>query len=238
MKILAIDTSSNIATVALLEDDKLIQEKHINDSKTHSEKLMPLIDEILKANKVTLDDIDLFACGVGPGSFTGVRIGVSTIKAFVDTTNKPCVPVSSFESLACSALREYYRKEDFKEVCILIDAKNDSCYYGSYYRPTEYRFTNVDEFEYLSNDEILSRLKNHQFPIIFIGDGASNLKYKILEKYPKSIFAPEQFNDMNAENVGICAYYKEKNNKAGNSDLLNPIYLRKSEAERKLDGEN
>ena len=84
--------------------DKLIQEKHINDSKTHSEKLMPLIDEILKTNNVTLNDIDLFACGVGPGSFTGVRIGVSTIKAFVDSSNKPCVAVSSFESLACSAL--------------------------------------------------------------------------------------------------------------------------------------
>ena len=238
MKILAMDTSSNRATVALLEDNKLIKEKHINDSKTHSEKLMPLIDEVLKANNVTLNDIDLFACGVGPGSFTGVRIGVSTVKGFVDSTKKPCIPVSSFESLACSALREYFREVDFRSICVLIDAKNDSCYYGTFFKAEDSAFKIVDDSGYASNDEILNKLKEYPFPIIFIGDAANNLKYKILEKYPKSVFAPPQFNDLNAENVGICGYYKQKLHMTGDGDILNPIYLRKSEAERKLDGED
>lgn len=91
MKILSIDTSSKICSVAVLEDTDLIVEKHILDEKTHSQKLMPLIDEVLKSLKLDLSDFDLYACGIGPGSFTGVRIGVSTIKAFCDVTAKPTI---------------------------------------------------------------------------------------------------------------------------------------------------
>ncbi len=90
MKILSIDTSSKICSVCLLEDDKIIKEINIDDGNTHSQNLMPLIDEIFKSTNLTLDNIDLLACSKGPGSFTGVRIGISTIKAFADVTNIRC----------------------------------------------------------------------------------------------------------------------------------------------------
>lgn len=88
MKILSIETSGKVCGVALAEDDKLIKEKIIEDENTHSVKLMPLLDELLKETNVKISDIDLFACDIGPGSFTGIRIGVSTVKAFLDVTNK------------------------------------------------------------------------------------------------------------------------------------------------------
>ena len=88
MKILAIDTSSDICGVALLEDAILIDDNSLKNGKTHSENLMPLIDEILKRNKISLGDINLIACVVGPGSFTGIRIGVSTVKAIAEVYNR------------------------------------------------------------------------------------------------------------------------------------------------------
>ena len=84
MRILAIDTSSKICSVCILEDNQLIIEKHNNDEKTHSQKLMPLIDMTFKESNLCLNDIDLLACCQGPGSFTGIRIGISTVKAFAD----------------------------------------------------------------------------------------------------------------------------------------------------------
>ena len=91
MKILSIDTSSSICSVAILEDNKLIKEISNNDSNTHSVKLMPQIEQILKETNLSLSDIDLLACDKGPGSFTGIRIGISTVKAFNDVTNIPSI---------------------------------------------------------------------------------------------------------------------------------------------------
>ena len=88
MKILSIETSGKVCAVALLEDNKLIKEEIIEDENTHSIKLMPLVDKLLKQTNTKISDIDLFACDIGPGSFTGIRIGVSTIKAFLDVTDK------------------------------------------------------------------------------------------------------------------------------------------------------
>lgn len=98
MKILSIDTSSKICSVSILEDTTVILEKHTNDEKTHSQNLMPLIDELFKDTNLTLDNIDLLACSQGPGSFTGIRIGIATIKAFADAKNIPVVGVTSLEA--------------------------------------------------------------------------------------------------------------------------------------------
>ena len=88
MKILAIDTSSKICSVSILEDNDVIIEKHTNDEKTHSQNLMPLVDEIFKESNLSLDDMGLLSCCLGPGSFTGIRIGIATIKAFADVKNR------------------------------------------------------------------------------------------------------------------------------------------------------
>ena len=106
MKILAIETSSKVCAVALLENDILIQEKILEDENTHSVKLMPLVDELLRETKTNIQDIDLFACDKGPGSFTGIRIGIATIKAFMDVTNKKAVGITSLETLAYNVKQE------------------------------------------------------------------------------------------------------------------------------------
>ena len=116
MKILSIDTSSKICSVSILEDTTVILEKHTNDEKTHSQNLMPLIDELFKDTNLTLDNIDLLACSQGPGSFTGIRIGIATIKAFADAKNIPVVGVTSLESLA-------YNITESGLIVSLIDAK-------------------------------------------------------------------------------------------------------------------
>ena len=95
MKILAIDTSSNICSVALVEDNKIIKEMHNFSEKEHSETLMPMIDELFKTTNLSLDNMGLIACSVGPGSFTGIRIGIATVKAFADAKNIPVVVVNS-----------------------------------------------------------------------------------------------------------------------------------------------
>ena len=100
MKILAVDTSAVCASVAVTENGKILSESSINTGLTHSRTLMPMIDSVLKNSEIALDSIDTFACSVGPGSFTGIRIGVAAIKGLCDALGKKCVPVSTLEALA------------------------------------------------------------------------------------------------------------------------------------------
>ena len=100
MKILSIDTASNLCTVAILEDKSCIKEIIVNDARNHSEKIMPVIEQTLQEAGLTLHDIDLIVCDKGPGSFTGIRIGVGTVLAFQDSLNIPCIGISALESLA------------------------------------------------------------------------------------------------------------------------------------------
>ena len=100
MKILSLDTSAEVCTAALCEDSKLIAETTVNTGNTHSQTLLPVIEQLLKISETAVSEIDCFACSTGPGSFTGVRIGVSTIKGMAYGKNKPCVSVSTLEALA------------------------------------------------------------------------------------------------------------------------------------------
>ena len=126
MKILAIDTSSSNASVAILEDQNVLIELNNEDEKTHSQKVMPMIDEAFKNIGLCLDDINLISCGVGPGSFTGVRIGIATAKAFVDSKNIYANGVTSLESLAYNLNTEGY-------ICSLIDAGHENVYAGFFH---------------------------------------------------------------------------------------------------------
>ena len=141
MKILAIDTASTICSVALLENLNLISHLYTDDSNTHSINLMPLISNILEKNNISLEDIDLFTCNKGPGSFTGIRIGISTIKAFCDVTKRPCTGISSLKALS------YNVKECTDAyVCSLIDAKHGNVYAGIFSQDTEGVFHKVTDY--------------------------------------------------------------------------------------------
>lgn len=193
MKILAIDTSSKICSVSILQEDILLIEKHINDEKTHSQKLMPLIDKILKECNITLKEIDVLACCVGPGSFTGVRIGISTVKAFYDVNKTPLVSVNSLESLAYNSLNSnFLNNKQF--ICSIIDAKNDNVYFGIFKQKNGH-FTPLEDICAKNINEILEVLKKYSNKeILFIGDGAVVHKYSILQKFSNCTFIEDKLN--------------------------------------------
>lgn len=209
MKILAISTSSNTASVALLEDDKCIQELNICNERTHSEKLMPLIDELLKNNNITLSDIGLIACDNGPGSFTGIRIGVATVKALAEAKNIPVVSCSSLEGLA-------YNVSGFDYICSLIDARNNQVYSAIF----DKNYNLISEYFADDINNLLPTFKNYE-NMVYVGDGS---------KYVN--ISTEFDNTIHSKNIGICGYKKFLHGLATNADNLSVMYLRKSQAER------
>ena len=209
MKILAISTSSINASVALLDDDKLIQELNISDQKTHSEKLMPLVQKLFETTGYTLDDIDLIACDIGPGSFTGIRIGVATVKALAEVKNIPVVGISSLEGLA-------YNVSGFDYICSILDARNNQVYMAifdkNYNLVSDYFADDINNLT-----DIFKKYEN----LAFVGDGTHLLN--ILEKFDNTIYS---------KNIGLAGYKKYQKNEITNADNLSVMYLRPSQAER------
>ena len=143
MKILSIDTSSKICTVCIYEDNNVLIELNNDDERTHSQKLMPMIQKAFESVNLTLNDINLIACAKGPGSFTGIRIGIATAKAFSDVKKIPVVGVTSLEGLA-------YNLGSSGLICSLIDAKNNNVYYGLF----EFENNELKNTFILSSDNI------------------------------------------------------------------------------------
>ena len=239
MKILAVDTSSKNCSVAILEvnNDKfnvLICENS-DDEKTHSQKLMPMIDGILKKTNLSLDDINLLACCVGPGSFTGIRIGIASVKAFADVKNIPTVAVTSLESLS-------YNVQNASYVVSLLDCKNENVYGAMFYKMKQnYAIMgeNVSDNINLVLDKFLSTLYNVKTPdVTFVGDGSILYKDLITSKFAKNTNLQnctlhfETDNLQSAISLGKCAYYKFLQGHFGDSNNLSPLYLRKPQAER------
>jgi tRNA threonylcarbamoyl adenosine modification protein YeaZ len=224
LKILAIDTASNICGVSILEDTNLICNMDISTSRTHSENLMPLIQKAFNTTKLSLSDISLICCDIGPGSFTGIRIGVATAKAFSDSINIPCSSVSSLESLA-------YSIKNNGLICSIIDCKNDNCYFALY---------NLIDSKYLelippsanSLEDVIKILRNYSETITFVGDGSIIYNSKLAQNIPNSIFADDKLNYLNSYNVGLCGLNKFKTNSS--LEFL-PLYLKKPQAQRQLE---
>lgn len=235
MKILAIDTSSSNCSVAISEclDDKIniLVEKNNDDEKTHSQKLMPMVDLSFKESNLTLDDIDLIACSIGPGSFTGIRIGIASCKAFVDSKNIKATGITSLESLAYNVTNTGY-------IISLIDCKNSNVYGGLFYNENGHYIKKAD----LIADNInivlltfLSQIQKTDEQITFVGD--ASVLYKDLIKESTSIFQNVYFCDNNTQNsisLTKCAYANFLNNNFGDSRVLSPLYLRASQAEQTL----
>lgn len=234
MKVLAIDTSSKICSVSILEDDITLVSLYNDDEKTHSVKLMPMINEAFQKANLTLDDISLLACCIGPGSFTGVRIGIATIKAFADVKKIPTIGVTSLESLA-------YNVENMSKnselVCSLIDAKNGNVYYGLYKISNHYPQLISMSLDNIDNaiNTIQNNMKNENINnAIFVGDGANIYKDKILSNIANSTFAPEK-NLQDSTSIAKVGLNKYLNKEQNFSNSLSPIYLKKSQAEIALE---
>ena len=226
MKILAVDTSSSNCSVSITEVDEdknfnIIVSKDIDDEKTHSQKLMPMIDEALRQAHLYLSDINLLACCVGPGSFTGIRIGIATIKAFADVKNIPVVGVTSLESLS-------YNLDNNGYICPIIDCKNNNVYSALFYDMKQVGDNFAESID-VTLDKVASLVPADN-SITFIGNGSIIHKDLILQKFAKASFSDD--NIQSSISLAKCAYFKYLQGHYGDSSNISPLYLRKSQAER------
>lgn len=217
MLILAVSTSSKVCSVALLEDTTVLKELNIENQKTHSENLLSLIDKLFITTGKTVSEVSLIACDNGPGSFTGIRIGIATCKAIAEVNKIPAISCSSLEALS------YNITPVTTTLCSLIDARNNQVYCGIFDN------NNLLLEDYIADDiNVIVHNLNKYKDISFVGDG-SILHKNLLN----GAFTSD--NTIHATNVGICAFKKFCNNDLGTSDSIVPMYLRKSQAERMRD---
>ena len=243
MKILAIDTSSKKCSVCIYEDSHVIINLNNDDEKTHSVKLMPMVDQAFKETGLSLDDISLLACCIGPGSFTGVRIGISTVKAFADVKNIPVVEITSLESLAYNVIYDNSSVNTIGEkktlICSLIDAKNNNVYCGLYYYNEK---MNLIEIFAEDINVTMKKLKdafekNNFSDIIFVGDGAETYKNTIEDNFKNEniCICESESNFQCSPSLAKAGLQKYNEGNYGDSNSIFPVYLRKSQAERALE---
>lgn len=219
MVLLSVDSSSQASVAALFRDGELLCEYTQNQSKTHSVKMLPMIEQMLSDVEVELSDIDVFACGIGPGSFTGVRIGVATVRGFAKTLDKPCVAVNSLEILA-ENVRHFPGT-----VFALVSARENECFCAVYENGEEIVAPCV-----MSVDEVIAAAEGKQ--VVFVGDGAVANREKLL---PFGTVSQGRQNVISAASAGEVALRKMEAGKEGTCESLVPLYLRKSQAEREYD---
>lgn len=226
MKILAVDTSAVCASVAVVEDGRIISLCSTNAGLTHSRTLLPMIDSALKNSETALSSVDCFACSVGPGSFTGIRIGIAAIKGLCDGTDKRCIPVSTLEGLAYNLMgRDVI-------ACSVMDARCNQVY-CALFRVEGDRVTRLTDDEAMKIDELGGRLKEFDKQIVFVGDGA-DICNKALG-YP----AANMLNRFqNAASVAFAAADDFNEEKLLSAQSLMPVYLRLPQAERELKAKN
>lgn len=227
MNILAIDTTTTNASVSIQKENNIFKNE-INNPITHSEKLLPLIDKTLKEANMNLKDVSLLACLNGPGSFTGIRIGLSTIKAFSQVNETPIFSISSLEAIAYLAYLSNPSKEDGYYVSML-DAKNGRVYYSIYELDNNHLMTPYIKIGNDMLDTALSSLSfSSQKTICFAGNLGDEMCKTIQKYYPNSSF----FSCYPTASDLIQIYHLQKNPTTYNAYQLNAIYARPSQAER------
>lgn len=229
MKILSIDTSASVASAAVTEDEKLVCEIIVNNKLTHSQTLMPMIDSVLKQSETELSEIDLIAVANGPGSFTGLRIGVSTAKGLADALKKPVVGISTLTAMAYNLPYCEYL------ITPIMDARRSQVYNAVY----RWKGTKLEEIEpprALSVEELIEELKEKGEKAVFLGDGVP-VHRETIENIlgENAIFAPSCSNAQRASALAVPARKLFEQGKATDGFGLIPVYLRKSQAEREAE---
>ncbi|HIY18915.1 MAG TPA: tRNA (adenosine(37)-N6)-threonylcarbamoyltransferase complex dimerization subunit type 1 TsaB [Candidatus Blautia avistercoris] len=226
MKILALDSSGIVASVAVVEDQNLLAEYTVNYKKTHSQTLLPMLDEISKMTELDLESLDAVAVAAGPGSFTGLRIGSATAKGLGLALKKPLVSIPTLEGLA-------YNLYDTKGlICPLMDARRNQVYTGVY-RFADHRLQTVEEQRAADILEILECINQLGEPVTFLGDGVPVFRDAIgrTVKVPFS-FAPAHLNKQRAAAVAALACVYMEEGRTETAAEHRPDYLRMSQAER------
>lgn len=226
MKILALDSSGLVASVAIAEEENLLAEYTVNYKKTHSQTLLPMLDEIVKMIELDLQEIDAIAVASGPGSFTGLRIGSATAKGLGLALEKPLVSIPTTEGLAYNL----YGVEDL--ICPLMDARRNQVYTGIYQFEGERLVTRTEQ-KAVAIEEIIRELNEKGQRVIFLGDGVAIQKETIAEHItvPYS-FAPAHLAKQRAGALAVLAQQYIKEGRIETAKEHKPIYLRLSQAER------
>ena len=225
MRILGIESSSLVASVAIVEDETTMAEYTVNFKKTHSQTLLPMIDEMVKLLEIDLSTVDAIAVSGGPGSFTGLRIGSATAKGLGLALHKPLIHVPTLDATAYNL----YGTEAL--ICPIMDARRNQVYTGIYrFRES---FEIVHGQDAMDIDELIGILNSIGEPVIFLGDGVPVLRSRIEETLTvRALFAPAHVNRQRASAVAALGAVYFKEGKTETAMEHKPDYLRKSQAER------
>ena len=226
MKVLAIDCSAKSVSVAIAEGGKLLAEGFLNIKLTHSETLMPIIEQLLSNTRLTLADIDAFAVTAGPGSFTGIRIGISAIKGMAFAEEKPVFFFFSLEAMALSLANSNLFSG---VICGLMDARRNQ-FYNALFKIDNGKVIRLTEDRMVEAENLKEELLDFNAPVILMGDGAE-LFYSISENNEVFSLAPETNRVQRAAGIAVKAS-SDENLTPVSPDALQAIYLRKSQAER------
>ncbi len=227
MRVLCIDTATEAASCAVIEDNKLLGEITFNFGKQHSVILMSTIENLLSSLHMDIASIDGFVSSKGPGSFTGLRIGMATIKGMSFGSKKPFISVSTLDSLA------YNLAFSGGIICPILDALRDNVYTALYKYEGE-ELKRVSDYMVISIDELIGILK-HEELVYFIGDGVDKFKQTLKSNISCSLFAPAHLNFARASSLGELGLKLFKEGLFEDLNSSTPIYLRKSQAEREYD---
>ena len=223
MKILAIDSSAVSASVAVSEDERILASEFVNNGLTHSQTLLPMVEHVLKKASVSPENIDLYAVTNGPGSFTGVRIGVATVKGLAFAHSTKCIGISTLEAIGANIEQE----GAISLAC--MDARRGQVYTATFESGTNKRLT---PDEALAIDSMTERINAYEKKVYLCGDGARLAFEQLRDKCPQVCLPGEDKIYQNAEKVCLLAYRNAFN--AKDAAALVPTYLRPSQAEREL----
>ena len=225
MLILAFETSAKAASVALVENGKLLGESYQNTGMTHSQTLMVMAEDTLKTAGKTVDDVTAVAVAEGPGSFTGVRIGVAAAKGFAWGRELPCYGISTLEAMAASlGVYQGY-------VCPVMDARRSQVY-NALFHVTAGKCTRIAEDRAISLVDLGKELQNFQEPVFLVGDGSILCYNTLSESIPNLVLPPEHRMHQRAVGVALLAERKAQAGESSDGAALTPNYLRLSQAER------
>lgn len=237
MKILAIDTTTAFCSVSILEDDKIIDYYHAENKLDHSRVLIPVVKELMEKNNLTFENIDILACSKGPGSFTGIRIGVSAVNAFSDAKNIKKIGINTLEALTAIAIKQ--KNYENQEILAMVEAKGEEVYAGVYkYENGELRIFKNPEIMHITETV---KYVDFKLPLHIIGCEDKEKIDKLLSAEASRQLA--YGNDINkiefieskypiSYGVGIAAREKAENEDF--DQIINPLYLRKPQSERNL----
>lgn len=228
MRIFSLDSATEAATCAVLDENKLLGEITFQYKKQHSVILMPMVDVLLQNLQLSIQDIDGFVISKGPGSFTGLRIGMATIKGLCHGSSKPFVGVSSLDALA------YQMALSSGILCPILDALRDNVY-TALYTFTEGQLQRTSEYMAVSIDELITILETVNKPVCFAGDAVPLHLETLIKRLPNVCFAPPSQNVVRASALGELGLALLKQGVQEDLYSFAPLYLRKPQAEREYE---